>query len=137
MDINIISGVHSLRKGAKDFACSFNAITTIQHVNIRGGWNNSQMDKIYLEGNIGTDQMLGKLLAGRDPYTSDNLFCPPLFVSEFDLPQDDWRSIFPMFDKIPQKEIFRYLHVYTSTQTTFIACMIYCLQSRFGGTCLS
>lgn len=102
-DPNFI-GLHSPRKGANTYCSSIVGGPSFPSICHRGGWAVGGVQSRYNFPQDGSDQFVGRTVAGL-PFTSSQFaVLPPHFSLETleSITSDEWRTILPLYEKYPR-----------------------------------
>jgi len=110
-------GPYSIRKGAMSLcSCTPGGVPPAE-VHLRAGHSLGNTHGRYIFGSAGGDEMAGRVLTGGNLHRTSFAALPPHFRNDFVITDEEWISIFPMYDKLK------------SVCPTFICCLPFLLAS--------
>jgi hypothetical protein len=110
-------GTHSIRKGACSFLLGLVGVVCISAVYLRMGWSLGNVQKRYIFGGPGSDQVLGRTIAALDCTSPRFALLPPHFTQADTLSIQQWEEAVPGFSLYPEQ--FRIVIPYLVASVVF------------------
>jgi hypothetical protein len=110
-------GTHSIRKGACSYLLGLENVVCLSAVYLRMGWSLGNVQKRYIFGGPGADQVLGRTVAGLNSSSERFALLPPHFSSENVMTIEQWQEAIPGFSSYPER--FRVAIPYLTASVVF------------------
>lgn len=97
-------GLHSPRKGSNTYCNGFIGGPSYPSICLRGGWKIGGVQDRYLFNQEGSDQFVGRTVAGLPFLSSEFAVLPPHFSIETlnSITDEEWRTILPLYKEYPK-----------------------------------